>query len=143
MNANANSLVVFVLIFIVIFLVIGGIGGAALNKSTLFNPPARQEDCACTATARANTQAALDITATMGIERLKQTLVPAQLSAVPHEQTLQAYRERQPGTRERPDLFLFDPQMMGQIASAGMCCMGPLTLIVFAFMFTIWRVTRL
>lgn len=143
MNANANSLVVFVLIFIVIFLVIGGVGGAALNKSTLLNPPARQEDCACTATARANTQAALDITATMGIERLKQTLVPAQLSAMPREQTLQALQDGQHRTRERPAWLPFHMQTITQVFYTALCCMGPLALIVCAFMFITWRVTRL
>lgn len=89
MNQN-NGLVVFVLIFVALFLVLGAFGGASLTQATILNPPARQEDCACTATSRANTQAALDITATTEIEHLKHTVMPARITAIPYEWTLTA-----------------------------------------------------
>ena len=87
MNQN-NSPLVFVLVVVILVLTVGLLLGASLSNTSVLNPPARQEDCACTATSRANTQVALDITATMEIEYLKHTVMPARLTSIPYEQTL-------------------------------------------------------
>ena len=89
MNQN-NRPLVFVLVVVVLVLTVGLLLGASLSNTTVLNPPARQEDCACTATSRANTQVALDITATTEIEYLKHTVMPARLTSIPYEKTLTA-----------------------------------------------------
>ena len=141
MNSSQNSLVVFILIFIVVFLVLGGIAGAALNRSTIFNPPARQEDCACTATARANTQVALDVTATMSMYYLKQTLMPMELTQVP-------YRQTQTASQARPFLsgseqFPFTTMTFNAILLIGTYCICPGLIILAIASLLVLRGSRL
>lgn len=87
---NQNGPIVFVLAVLILVLLAGLLLGVSLNNTSFLNAPARQEDCACTATSRANTQVALDVTATIEMEHMKNTLVPARLTAIPNERRLTA-----------------------------------------------------